>query len=124
MLPAMMETLQHEMKLGGLVEGVRCALTPEQVYEYELPRSLDAMKDGDSRTPKFREMLRSRGYPDDLAVELDALPPDTLSDLVRSAIVKHLDMSAFEAELDRETTEEQEIDELRERIARLIEDER
>ena len=34
MLPAMMETLQNEMKLGDLVVGERCALTVEQVNAF------------------------------------------------------------------------------------------
>lgn len=97
MLPAMMKTLQEHMRLKDVVSAERCALLPEQVFEYSLPRSIDAMKEKDSRTPKYRAMLREAGYPDDLAVELDALPPRTLENLVRDSIERNLDLVRFRA---------------------------
>ena len=66
----MMRTLHQDMGLEGVVVGHRVALTPDQVVDLELPYSLDAMKDTDSRTPKFRSMLAEAGYPTDMAVEL------------------------------------------------------
>lgn len=116
MLPAMLETLQVEMELGDLVKGVRCALTPAQVERYRLPPSIEAMKATDSRTPNFKAMLRGDGYPDDLAVELDALPPATLAGLVRESIEAHLDLSLFEREREREEAERLELARLKWRI--------
>ena len=123
MLPAMLETLQDEMKLKRQVTGKRYALTPEQVYAYNLPRSIDAMKDADSRTPRYRAMLRSMGHPDDLAVELDALPPATLEALVTEAIEENLDLSQLRREQAQEAAEHGSILDLRNRIEDFLDDE-
>ncbi len=123
MLPAMLETLQDEMKLKRQVTGKRYALTPEQVYAYNLPRSIDAMKDADSRTPRYRAMLRSMGHPDDLAVELDALPPATLEALVAEAIEENLDLSQLRREQAQEAAEHGSILDLRSKIADFLDDE-
>ena len=122
MLPAMMKTLQEEMNLWDSVEGKRCALTPEQVDQYSLPRSLDAMKNTDSRTPKYRAMLRRGGYADDLAVELDALGPATLEGLVREAIEGQLDLSVFNREKETEEEELETLDELRTIVQDYVEE--
>ena len=120
MLPSMLETLQVEMDLGDSIEGIRCALTPGQVDAYSLPQSIDAMKDTDTRTPKFKAMLRQEGYPDTLAVELDALPPATLEALVREAIEKNLALSKFEAEKRTEEAERNALQELRSRARQFV----
>lgn len=120
MLPAMMVTLQQEMGLGDLVSSQRCALTPEQVTEYNLPRSIDAMKDTDSRTPGFKAMLREGGHPDDLAVELDALPPAVLEQLVREAIETNLDMDLVREEQQEEGEEYVRLRELRTKVRRYV----
>jgi hypothetical protein len=114
MLPAMLKTLQEEMDLGESVEGVRCALTLEQVSMYDLPRNPDALKDADPRAPKYRDRFG------DLAVELDALPPATLEGLVRGAIEGHLDMDWFRIEIDREHDEREQIFTLQERVRQLV----
>jgi hypothetical protein len=120
MLPAMLRTLQVEMGLGDLVEGIRCALLPSQVEQYQLPRSVDAMKESDPRTPKFKAMLRQQGYPDDLAVELDALPPALLQQLVRQAIEAHLDMALFEEERRLQDVERAHLGELRSKVRAML----
>jgi hypothetical protein len=120
MLPAMLTTLQGEMGLGEQVEGKRYALVPKQVGDYSLPQSIDAMKDTDTRTPKFKAMLRKAGYPDTLAGELDALPPATLEGLVEGAIRENLDLSRFETERQRQETECQALDELQGQVHRLV----
>ena len=120
MLPTMLETLQEEMGLRGCVEGQRVALTPEQVFTYNLPQSIDAMKDADTRTPKYKAMLCSMGYPETLAVELDALPPATLEALVREAIEQNLDLSKFAAEQQQEEAERIALNELRAEVVRFM----
>jgi len=120
MLPSMLETLQSEMNLGDLIQGKRCALTPEQVEQYGLPQSIDAMKDDDSRTPKFKAMLKNEGYPDTLAVELDALPPATLESLVRSSIEGNLDLSNFNQERQQQEAEMQTIASFREEVQQFV----
>ena len=120
MLPSMLETLRGEMGLEKLVEGQRCALTPEQVEAYNLPRSVDAMKDTDTRTPKFKAMLRSQGYDDTLAVELDALPPAVLEDLTREAIERKLDLSQLQAERGMEQLEFNALREFKASVERFV----
>jgi hypothetical protein len=114
MLPAMLYTLQREMHLGDWVQGVRCALTPEQVDGYGLPHSIEALKDTDSRAKKYREQFGS------LAVELDALPPADLEALVRDAIESRLDPARLDAERDRETQERARIAALKDRMREII----
>ncbi|HUT13528.1 MAG TPA: hypothetical protein VMY42_23775 [Thermoguttaceae bacterium] len=115
MLPAMMETLQEEMGLGEHVVPVRCALTPEQVEEFDLPHNPDALKPTDTRARAYVEQFG------ELAVELDALPPATLQALVKSSIEAELDMIRFQKEQARETTEIGDLEEMKVRIMDLME---
>jgi hypothetical protein len=120
MLPAMLHTLTEEMGLRDVVDGVRVALTPEQVEEHGLPHSVEAMKETDTRTPAYREWLRSEGHPDTLAVELDALSPEVLQGLVRGAIETSLDMGKVEAERAIEATELETIGGLKAKVDRAL----
>ena len=63
----------------------RVALTPEQVNEYQLPRN--PAKDTDSRTKKFAAEFGHVQY------EVDALAPDVLMGLFRSALEPFVDES-------------------------------
>ena len=107
MLPAMLKTFREDFGLDEdalLIE--RCALTPQQAVDvYDLPYSIDAMKLQDPRTAKYKKMLLKAGYPDDLAVELDALPPATLEELIREAIESRLHMPAFEEEQQKQSAD-------------------
>jgi hypothetical protein len=114
MLPSMMMTLQEEMGLAGIVDEVRCALTPEQVEAYNLPRNPDALKPTDSRARKFVERFG------DLAVELDALPPATLAAVVRDSIEQNLDLSQFQEELKLQVTERERLKSLRETVRQFL----
>ncbi len=115
MLPAMMETLQGEMGLGDQVIPRRCALTPEQVDEYDLPHNPEALKWTDSRAKKYHARFG------DLAVELDALPPATLQDIVRQSIEAELDLANFEIEREREINERDDLDDLKTRVEEFVE---
>lgn len=64
---------------------VRVALTDDQVDTYEL----------DTAPPK-RTDSRSANWPYSYTAQAEALPPDTLADLVRSAIQQHLDLDVYE----------------------------
>lgn len=98
MLPSMMHCLQVEMRLGGKVDAERVALTPEQATEMSLPYSFDALKPDDPNARNYVAELTRRGYPPDMAVELDAVPPETLEGLTEEAIRRNVDLSAFEDE--------------------------
>ena len=110
MLPAMMITLQQEMELGDMVEGIRCALTLEQVEQYKLPRNPEALKLTDPRAQRYMEQFG------DLAVELDALRPGDLEKLVHRSIRGALNMNRFRKQLMIQGEERGEIEERRERV--------
>ena len=107
MLRGMIRDFQEMFHLGDWLHSDRVALNPEQVFEYDLPLDPDAMKEGDTRTPKYKEWLREQGYQDDLSVELDALEPDDLLSLVRGAIEKNIDKPTF---LDDQAQEREDLD--------------
>jgi hypothetical protein len=120
MLPAMMTTLEQELGLAGLVSAVRCALTPEQVVERRLPYSFDALKAKDPRTPRYRQWLHDSGFDDSMAVELDALSPDVLSEMIESAIVSHVDLGQLERDMREEDHERQALLVVRDRALAAI----
>ena len=112
----MLETLQVEMGLGDLVVGRRCALKPEQVDDFQLPRDATAVKWTDTRARKY---VAEFG---ELAVELDALPPRELQSLVRSSIEAELDMELFEEQRRTEQVDRELIALRRSRVLRALED--
>jgi hypothetical protein len=65
---------------GLSVEFVRLALTAEQIREYELPTA-----------PPKRSDSRSAGWTE--TCQLEALPPDELAAITRTALERHLDMN-------------------------------
>lgn len=79
----------------------RCALLPEQIEQYELPEDPDAMKEADSRTAKFLELFGEDVSP----VELDALHPEALQEIVRDAITRRLNLAEFARQRDVEESE-------------------
>ena len=72
----------------------RIALNEKQVRDYNLPPILT--KPTDSRTAKHIEQYGN------VAVELDALPPNMLTKLCKDAIMSHLDISAFNETKEQE----------------------
>jgi len=115
MLPSMLVTLQDEMGLEKWVEGIRCALTPDQVDEFNLPTNPDALKLTDSRAKRYMDRFGS------LAVELDALPPQVLEALVRRAIEERLDLGLVESEREEEARERVRLQGLKDRVIELVE---
>ena len=77
---------------------VKVALTAEQVAEFELAPNLQA-KVTSSRYAKF-----AAKYGDDV-FELEAIPPERLQDLLRSAINSVIDEDAYREELAKEEQE-------------------
>jgi hypothetical protein len=114
MLPSVLHTMQVEMGLGEAVQGYFCALQPWHVDEYDLPRDPDAIKKSDSRTAGY---LREYG---NLSVELDALPPAILQQLIREAIEDHLNMGAYQAEVERDEQDRRRIAAFRDRVSDLL----
>jgi hypothetical protein len=79
----------------------RCALLPQQIKDHELPENPEAMKEGDSRTAKFLQLFGWNVSP----VELDALHPEVLQEIVREAIFRNLSMDEFERQQRIENSE-------------------
>ncbi len=80
------------------------ALTREQVDEHDLPQNF--AKRTDSRAAAF---IARHG---DIAVELDALPPNVLQALVREHLDQFFDVTAFAEEVAREQDEQERLDAL------------
>lgn len=75
----------------------RVALTAEQVAAYDLPTA----------PPKATDS-RSKGW-DGGTCQLEALPPNIIADLLREAIVRHLDVEQYYADCAAEEDERREI---------------
>jgi len=82
----------------------RIALTREDIDKYQLPPA--PAKTSDSRTYSF---VQEHG---NIAVELDALPPDTLTEKVEKSILKHLNAEQFLKDLKVEKEERKKLDKI------------
>lgn len=80
----------------------KVALTASQAVEYDLPPLPG--KATDQRAKGFAEKYGSL-----FQIEVDALPPDTLRDLFAAAIAEYWDDGAYQAALERETAEREEL---------------
>lgn len=76
------------------------ALSPEQVKKYNLPCSIDAVKRTD---PNYKKWINQYG-PEQPAVELDALHPETLKEILLSALsdVYNIDAMLLEQDIEKE----------------------
>jgi len=92
------ELRQH----GANVHVSRVALSPSQVEEWSLPTRPG--KKTDSRQAGFAEQFG------EASVEIDALRPDVLIDLVEQAIVAHIDPLAWERLQVIEAAEQETLD--------------
>jgi hypothetical protein len=93
---------------GLSVEVRRVALTPEQVARHELPSSLDAAKKQD---PNYNAWAHEYGILK--PVELDALHPEKLSDLIAETLKGVYDMSEFSEQIAIEEAERLTIKQVR-----------
>jgi len=79
------------------LDAVRVALTVDQVDEFALPTA--PAKTSDSRSHDWT----------DGTCQLEALPPDTLAEIVREAIEEHLDLERYDREVDAERDDRAEL---------------
>jgi hypothetical protein len=80
--------LEEELRQhGAFVSVIRMALEPAQIAAHSLPTRPN--KKTDSRRRKFAEEFG------DASVELDALPPDVLADMVRESIESTIDVDEW-----------------------------
>ncbi len=113
MFEATQLTIESELGLKG-VDFRRIALTPDQVETYQLPRDPMAAKQSDTRYNKYYKRFG------DLAVELDALHPKQLSQMVKNAIEDVVDMNFFKEQKEIEASERLKVREIRKDINTLI----
>ncbi|NQU73481.1 MAG: hypothetical protein HQ547_02050 [Candidatus Omnitrophica bacterium] len=114
MLEAMKTTLTIEMGLEWITFK-RVALTKEDIFQYKLPHSPNALKSTDTRTQKHLEQYGA------LAVELDALRPDILEKKIRTAIEMELDMDLFRIQQRKEVKDKVKLAKLKKKIMKLME---
>ena len=89
--------------LDKLIEVRRVALKPTQIRRLNITTTPDEIKPTDSRSKAFIE----RGL--EPAAQLEAIPPDTLSEIVRLGVEDALDMDALGESRGRERNEREEV---------------
>lgn len=94
---------------GVAVDVRRVALTPEQVEKYRLPSDPDAAKKTDAN---YKSFVSEYGE-DQHAVELDALHPQDLREVLRSTLRDTYDMESYNANAERELQEHEIIKSVR-----------
>lgn len=110
---AAQETLFRDF--GVDVEFDRFALNPEQIEKYRLPHNPDALKWTDSNA---KEYVRHYG---EVAVELDALDPATLTAEIETALRRQLDVEAMDAEREIEKRERGIVKAVRRKVIGFVE---
>jgi hypothetical protein len=100
------DLLNRLSQIGVEVELVKVALTREQIESFNLPHQ--PVKGSDTRSKNFES---------DYAVELDALEPMALRELIERAIVERLDTNAFETDQQLESLEKSV---LREKVKEIV----
>lgn len=88
---------------------IRAALNPDQVQKHNLPGSPDAVKPKD---PNYAAWIRDYG-PKQAAVELDALHPRDLQNILRENLDSIFDMSNFDEQKRQEIRDRELIAEVR-----------
>lgn len=97
-------------RIFGLeVDFEKVALTSEDIQNFNLPPA--PAKKSDSRAGAF---IARHG---DIAVELDALPPDVLVARIKENIERNLDMAAFHKQQEKEREDKKQIEQLLKNLA-------
>ncbi len=109
MFEAAQQTLEDELGVSG-VEYVRVGLTPAHVTAFNLPHSPDALKWTDVRADRYVKRFG------EVAVELDALHPETLEIMAREAIEGFLDMDLFAEQRELERLDRERISAIKARV--------
>lgn len=95
------------------VEAVKVALTADQVKAFALPPILKA-KESSSRYGRFVDRFGSNVF------ELEAVPPQTLQQLLTQAIDNVMDIGAFNREVDQEWKDAATLDTARRRVQAVL----
>lgn len=113
MFESTQDSLWYEHNLEG-IEYHRIALNPEQVEEHELPTSVDAIKEKDTRTPEYRKLYGN------IAVELDALHPKLLKELTEEALADVLDIGMMLEHQELQENDQVKIDRLKSKVQEVF----
>jgi len=113
MLEATIETVENEMDLYG-VEFKRMALNPEHIEQFNLFNDPTAAKRSD---PRYKKYVQKYG---NVAVELDALHPSQLKNIIRESIEAVFDMDLFEKQQEQEQKDRGVIYNIREKAMTAI----
>jgi hypothetical protein len=97
----------------------RAALNPKQVRAYALPQDPEAAKEKDPNYGKWLEFC-GREYPEGAAVELDALHPQRLIEIVQDALGNHLDLDDMDAQRQIERRERDRLKVMRREVLGYI----
>jgi len=114
MMQSMEITLKNELNVSAL-KLKRVALTENDIFEFKLPHSPDALKRTDTRANKYLKLYG------ELAVELDALPPVILIKKIKDAIENELDIEKFNKEVEIEKTEFDILNKLKKDVQEFVE---
>lgn len=95
---------------GATVEVKKVALTMEQVEQYEPPPN--PAKLSDSRAAKYVDQHGDESW------EVDALPPNVLTDLIRNEIRGYVDLQKMQAVKDKEKVDKDALTKAAEKIVR------
>lgn len=103
-------------RVGVFDKVIRVALTPEQVEQYRLPFSFDPevmeKLEKDPRAAAFKRL-----YGGLQQYEVDALPPEVLRDLYRSAISEFWDEDAYNEVIAQEDDDVEQLRQMREQAS-------
>lgn len=92
----------------------RIALQKEHIFKYKLPHNPDALKKTDKRSKKFVELNG------EIAVELDALRPEVLENMISEAIENEIDLELFEKEKQKQEADFNKINEQKEKATKTL----
>lgn len=104
---ALKETLQY--KFCHTPDIHRGALNEDQVLKYNLPNDPDALKSTDTRAKNYVKQFGS------LAVELDALHPQDLTEIVQKDIISFIDEDKYNDKVGEYYTEVEQVKALKEK---------
>lgn len=115
MLDTMETTLVKEMKAAG-IKFDPVALTLAQANQYNVPVDMKAAKKTDTR---YKEYKKKYG---DVAVELDALSPKQLQEVIKKAVEKYIDLSKFEYHQREQKKEALTLKDFKQKVETFIDD--
>lgn len=98
---------------GEDLQVVKVALTTDQAKDMDLPPALQAKRS----SPRYKKFVAANGTD---AYELEAVPAETLQEMLKGAIERVLDMSALEDDIEQERRDLLFLAEQRRRVLRAL----